>query len=167
MTLIGGESFVSKRSQANANLLTRKDCNCTTFYWPSALPRRPWFQSVDGWRLQGSDESKCSITEGILKSQMNLGLSSCDTRTSAIRSCAHSSRFVGFLLYCSTISSDWGWRVTSQERPFQFPSVPWNIHHGGCTRWFPGPKTACPCPFSFIGPPFWSTEWTLFLDHRV
>ena len=102
-----------------------------------------------------------------LRSQIYLGLSSRDTRSSAIRSCAHGPRFVRFLLYRSTISSDRGWRVTTQGCPFPFPSVPWNFHHDGCTRWFPAPKTACTRSLSFFDPPFWSTEWTLFLNHGV
>ena len=131
------------------------------------------FPEGHGFNQWTGDDSKAlmkvsaMLPKDYVWSQLNLGLSSCNTRSSAIWSCAHGLCFVRFLLYCPTISSNQGRPVTPQGCPFPFPSAPWDLHHGRCTRRFPAPKTTCAYSLSFLDSPFWSTEWTLFFNHWV
>ena len=166
MTLIGGESCVRVRVKSEGLICWLGRIEIAP---PFAGLRR--FPEGCGFNQWTGDDSKAlmkvraMLPGEYLRSQKSLGLYSHDTRSSAIWSCAHGSGFVRFLLYHSMISSDRGWRVTTQGCPFPFPSVLWNFHHDGCTRWFP--KTTCTCSFPFIDTPFWSAKWTLFLNHGV
>ena len=96
--------------ERGANLLIGRIAIAPPF---TGLRRFPEGRGFNQWT---GDDSKAlmKVSAMLLKEyvrshwHVNLGLSSRDTRSSAIRNCAHGSRFVRFLLYRSTISSDRG-----------------------------------------------------------
>ena len=98
---------------------------------------------------------------------MHVGISSCNSRPCTIRAGLHLTCILRILLYCMAKCHHRSWSEWSERCTFVLPWVLQNYHHLWHLNRFFVTKTAFSYPLFHTYSAFWSTEWTLLVNHWV